>query len=155
MRHPASVLTLAALVGLLACRPANLAPGAPDTRDTRAVLGFLEAYSRRDLDGMMRFLTEDAVFRGSDRNLAKPDLRAFFQATFRRHPDLRVEVGALQVVQGAVHVRVTVRTDAIWTDTWIFELKDHRIRAYALASGKRMINSQLRNSAAFIERNAS
>lgn len=137
MRHPAPLLALAALVGLLACRPASLAPGTPNTGDTRAVLGFLEAYGRRDLDGMMRLLTEDAVFRGSDRDLAKPELRAFFQSTFRRHPDLRVEVGALRVVPGAVHVRVTVRTDAIWTDTWIFELKDHRIRAYALASGKR------------------
>lgn len=137
MKHVAPLVALPVLVLLAACRPATLAPSAPDTPDTRAVLGFLEAYGRRDLDSMMRFLTEDAVFRGSGNTLTKPQIRAFFQGTFRKHPDLRVEVGALAVIQGAVHVHVKVQTDAIWADTWIFELRDHRIRAYSLASGNR------------------
>ena len=122
---------------LASCRPATLAPSAPDTPDTRAVLGFLDAYGRRDLEGMMRVLTEDAVFRGSGGTLSKPQIRAFFQGTFRKHPGLRVEVGALTVIQGAIHVRVKVQTDAIWTDTWVFEMREHRIRAYSLASGGR------------------
>ncbi|WP_243302741.1 nuclear transport factor 2 family protein [Geothrix oryzisoli] len=137
MKHAAPLLAVPVLALLLACRPATLAPSAPDTPDTRAVLGFLEAYGHRDLDGMMRLLTEDAVFRGSGGTLSKPQIRAFFQSTFRKNPELRVEVGALTVVQGAVHVRVKVQTNAIWTDTWIFELRDHRIRAYSLASGGR------------------
>ncbi|WP_043483341.1 nuclear transport factor 2 family protein [Geothrix fermentans] len=138
MKRPTRLLlTIPVLALLLACRPAALAPDAPDTADTRAVLGFLEAYGRRDLDGMMRFLTADAVFRGSGRELSKPEIRAFFQTTFQKHPGLRVEIGALRVIQGAVHARVTVRTDGIWTDTWIFEMREHRIRAYSLASGRR------------------
>jgi len=137
MTCPTRLITIPGLLILLACRPAALAPDAPDTADTRAVLGFLEAYGRRDLDGMMRFLTGDAVFRGSGRELSKPEIRAFFQSTFQKHPGLRVEIGALRVLQGAVHARVTVRTDSIWTDTWIFEMREHRIRAYSLASGRR------------------
>jgi len=137
MKHAASLLAVPVLALLASCRPATLAPSAPDTPDTRAVHAFLEAYGCRDLDGMMRVLTEDAVFRGSGGTLSKPQIRAFFQGTFRKHPGLHVEVGALTVVQGAVHVRVKVQTDAIWTDTWIFELREHRICAYSLASGGR------------------
>lgn len=137
MKHVAPLVAVPVLVLLASCRPATLAPSAPDTPDTRAVLGFLEAYGRRDLDGMMRYLTEDAVFQGTGGTLAKPQIRTFFQATFRKHPDLRVEVGALTVVQGTIQARVKVQTDAIWADTWIFEMRDHRIRAYSLASGKR------------------
>ena len=135
--RPVRIISIPAFLILVACRPPALAPEAPNTADTRAVLAFLEAYGHRDLDGMMRLLTEDAVFRGSGKDLPKPEIRAYFQSTFRKHPGLRVEVGALRVLQGTVHARVTVRTDAIWTDTWIFELRDHRIRAYSLASGGR------------------
>lgn len=137
MKRTAPYAAASAIILLASCRPAALAPSAPDTPDARAVLGFLEAYGRRDLDGMMQYLTEDAVFRGSGGTLTKPQIRAFFQATFRKHPDLRVEVGALTVIQGTIQARVKVQTNAIWTDTWIFELRDHRIRAYSLASGNR------------------
>ncbi len=137
MKRTAPYAAASAIILLASCRPAALAPATPDTPDTRAVLGFLEAYGRRDLDGMMRYLTEDAVFRGSGGTLTKPQIRAFFQATFRKHPDLRVEAGALTMVQGTVQARVKVQTNAIWTDTWIFELRDHRICAYSLASGNR------------------
>jgi len=137
MKHLAPLAAISALALLVSCRPATLAPSSPDTPDTRAVLGFLEAYGHRDLDGMMRYLTEDAVFRGSGGTLSKAQIRTFFQGTFRRHPGLRVEVGALAMVQGTIRVRVQVQTDAIWTDTWIFEMRDHRIRAYSLASGGR------------------
>lgn len=137
MKRTAPYAAASVVLLLASCRPAVLVPSAPDTPDTRTVLSFLEAYGRRDLDGMMRCLTEDAVFRGSGGTLAKPQIRAFFQTTFRKHPGLRVEVGALTVVQGAVQAHVKVQTDAIWADTWIFEMRDHRIRAYSLASGKR------------------
>lgn len=137
MTRTAPYAVASVIILLASCRPAALAPSAPDTPDTRAVLSFLEAYGRRDLDGMMRCLTEDAVFQGSGGTLAKPQIRAFFQNTFRKHPGLRVEVGTLTVVQGTIQARVKVQTDAIWSDTWIFEMRDHRIHAYSLASGKR------------------
>jgi ketosteroid isomerase-like protein len=137
MKPLAPLLAIPVLALLASCRPPAPGPGATDTADTRVALAFLEAYGRRDLDGMMRLLTEDAVFRGSGKDLSKAELRAYFQGTFRKHPGLRVEVGALTVVQGTIHVRVTVQTDAIWTDTWIFEMRDHRIRAYSLASRRR------------------
>ena len=135
MRCIPPILGLAILAGLGSCRPAPLAQPIPDNADTRAVMGFLEAYGRHDLDGMMRHLDEDAVFRGSGGTLPKPKIRDFFQATFRKHPNLKVEVGALRVVQGAVHAAVKVHADVTWSDTWIFELRNHRILAYGLASG--------------------
>ena len=65
MRCIPPILGLAILAGLGSCRPAPLTQPIPDNADTRAVVGFLEAYGRHDLDGMMRHLDEDAVFRGS------------------------------------------------------------------------------------------
>jgi hypothetical protein len=126
-----------AVLFLASCQPAPYALPVPDDANARAVLGFLHAYGRRDLEGMMRHLAEDAVFAGSGSVLAKPQIRDFFQASFRKHPNLRVEVGSIKVVQGIVHASVKVETTAIWTDTWLFELKDHKIHRYSLASGKR------------------
>ncbi|WP_306590511.1 nuclear transport factor 2 family protein [Geothrix sp. 21YS21S-4] len=141
MKRVARLAVFPALAALFACRPAPspspVPQPAPASPDARTVLAFLDAYGRRDLDGMMAQLDEDAVFRGSGAPLAKPQIRAFFQDTFRKHPDLRVEVGSVTVVRGAVHARVTVQTDTLWARTWIFEMKDHRIRAYSLAAGKR------------------
>lgn len=118
-------------------QPSPLAEPVPDDANTRAVLGFLGAYAKRDLDGMMRHLAEDATFVGTGSTLTKPQIRDFFQASFRKHPNLRVEVGALKVVQGVIQVNVKVETKAIWTDTWLFEMKDHQIHRYSLASGRR------------------
>jgi hypothetical protein len=86
---------------------------------------------------MMRHLDEDATFLGPGVVLSKPQIRDFFQTTFRKHPNLRVEVGSLKVVQGTLRVSVKVETDAIWADIWIFELRNHKIHTYSLASGRR------------------
>jgi ketosteroid isomerase-like protein len=128
---PSAVLLLAS------CQPAPHVLPVPDDPNARAVLAFLHAYGQRDLEGMMRLLEEDAVFRGSGGDLSKAQIRDFFQASFRKHPNLRVEVGTLKVLQDAIHASVKVETDAIWTDTWVFEMRGHKIRAYSLASGKR------------------
>jgi ketosteroid isomerase-like protein len=122
---------------LAACQRSPLSLPAPSDANAKVVVAFLTAYGHRDLDGMMRYLDEDAVFLGSGTPLPKPKIRDFFQATFRKHPDLRVEVGSITVVQGTIHARVKVQTDVIWADTWIFDMRNHKIHAYSLASGKR------------------
>ena len=137
MGSVAGSAALAALVILAACqRPPRALPDR-ESPDARVVRAFLDAYGRRDLEGMMRHLTEDAVFRGSDEALSKPRIRAFFQSSFQRHPHLRVEAGPITEVRGTLQVRVRVETDAAWSDVWVFELRDHRICAYGLASGRR------------------
>ena len=143
LKLAARLIALPVVLFLVSCHPAPVsqpAPGshsAPSDADAKAVLGFLNAYGHRDLDGMMRYLEEDAVFRGSGAALSKPQIRDFFQTAFQKHPKLRVEVGPLKKVQGTIHASVKVETEALWADTWIFEMKNHRIHAYSLASGKR------------------
>jgi len=137
MRPTARFIALPIAALLVSCHPSPQAIPAPHGADARTVLGFLSAYGRRDLDGMMKFLDEGAVFLGSDGVLTKAQIRDFFQTSFRKHPKLLVEVGSLKEVQGAIQASVKVETDAIWTDTWIFELKDHKIHRYSLASGRR------------------
>jgi len=122
---------------MAACQRSPLALPAPSDANAKVVVAFLTAYGHRDLEGMMRYLDEDAVFLGSGTTLSKPKIRDFFQATFRKHPNLRVEVASLKAVQGAIHASVKVQTDVIWADTWIFEMKNHKIYAYSLASGRR------------------
>lgn len=135
MRGRRGIAIPALLAALLpSCHRPPATPPAPADPDARAVLAFLEAYGRRDLEGMMRLLAEDAVFRGSGQTLTKPQIRAYFLETFRRHPDLRVEPGEVRAVGGTFQVRVRVQTRAVWSDTWIFEVRNHRIRAYGLAS---------------------
>lgn len=128
---------LPVLAILVSCQPGPQSTPTIPAADAKAVLGFLAAYGRRDLDGMMRYLEEDAVFRGTETTLSKAQIREFFQASFQKHPNLQVEVGPLKEVQGTLQASVKVQTHAIWTDTWIFELRNHRIRAYWLASGIR------------------
>ena len=137
MKRPALLLAIPVLAPLASCRPAALAPDAPATADTRAVLGFPAPSRRRALDGLHRLLTGAPALRASGRAPSHPRPPAPPPAPPQKHPGLRVEIGALRVLQGAVHARVTVRTDGIWTDTWIFEMREHRIRAYSLASGRR------------------
>lgn len=137
MKHPARLLALPVIALLASCQRSPLSVPAPSDANAKVIVAFLNAYGRRDLDGMMRYLDEDAVFRGSGAPLPKPKIRDFFQATFRKYPNLRVEVASVEVVQGAIHAAVKVETDVIWADTWIFEMRDHRIHAYSLASGKR------------------
>ncbi|MBI1754277.1 MAG: nuclear transport factor 2 family protein [Acidobacteria bacterium] len=121
--------------GQSSTRPSDLP--APNEADAKTVLAFLSAYGRKDLDGMMRHLDEDAVFRSAGAPLTKAQIRDFFQASFQKHPNLRVEAGPLKEVQGTLRTAVKVQTESIWTDTWIFEMKNHKIHAYSLASGKR------------------
>lgn len=142
LRFAACLIAFAVLPFLTSCqapeaRPASKSIPAPNEADAKAIQGFLKAYGRQDLEGMMAFLDDDAVFRGTAAPLSKPQIRDFFRMTFQKHPNLRVEVGSLTEVQGAIHVRVKVLTDIIWADTWIFEMRNHRIHAYSLASGKR------------------
>ena len=118
-------------------QPASSAAPAPGNADTEAVLAFLNAYGRRDLEAMMKHLDEEAVFRGSGSTLSKAQIRDFFQTSFQKHPNLRVEIGPLKQTQGVIRVSVKVETNVIWADTWIFELKNHRIQAYSLAAGRR------------------
>jgi hypothetical protein len=128
---------------LVACHPAPVAnPGstanqAPGDPDAKTILGFLNAYGRRDLEAMMKHLDEEAVFRGSGTTLSKAQIRDFFQASFQKHPNLRVEIGPLKETAGTIRVGVKVETNASWADTWIFEMKNHKIHAYSLASGRR------------------
>jgi SnoaL-like domain len=137
MKLAARFLALPAAVFLVSCHPSPLAQPVANDPDSRAVLGFLNAYGHRDLDGMMKYLDEGATFLGSGGILSKAQIRDFFQSSFRKHPNLRVEVGNLKAVQGAIHASVKVETDAIWADTWIFEMKNNKIHRYSLASGKR------------------
>jgi SnoaL-like domain len=130
-------ITPSVILLLASCQPAPHTLPVPDDANARAVLGFLRDYGRRDLEGMMKHLEEDAVFHGSGGDLSKAQIRDFFQASFRKHPNLRVEVGTLKVIQGAIHASVKVETDTIWADTWVFEMRGHKIRAYSLATGKR------------------
>jgi ketosteroid isomerase-like protein len=133
LRH----LALPVVAILVSCHPRPLSNPTFNDADAKTVLGFLHAYGRRDLDGMMRYLEEDAVFRGSGDALSKSQIRDFFQASFQKHPNLLVEVGPLKDVQGTIHASVKVQTNAIWADTWIFEMRNHKIRAYSLASSRR------------------
>jgi ketosteroid isomerase-like protein len=133
------LLALPLAVVLASCHRSPLPQPVPDDANARIVFRFLTAYSHRDLDGMMGCLEEDAVFRGSGTPLSKPQIRAFFQATFRKHPNLRVEIGSVKVVQDTIHAAVKVETDVIWADTWIFEMRNHKIHAYSLASGRRQV----------------
>lgn len=145
MKLAARFIALPVALLLASCHPTpssqpGLQPSSqpvPDDANARAVLGFLGAYGRRDLEGMMKCLDEEATFRGSGAALSKPQIRDFFQATFRKHPNLRVEVGSLKVVGAAIHASVKVETNVIWSDTWIFELRNHKIHSYSLASGRR------------------
>jgi hypothetical protein len=143
MKLATRLIALSGLMFLASCHPAPVsmaassANPAPSNADTEAVLGFLNAYGHRDLEAMMKHLDEDAVFRGSGGTLSKAQIRNFFQASFQKHPNLRVEIGPLKEIKGTIRVSVKVETNAIWADTWIFELKNHRIHAYSLASGKR------------------
>lgn len=133
----ARFIALLVIAMLAACqRPSASLPALADP-NARVVVAFLADYGRRDLDGMMRHLDEEAVFHGSGPPLTKPKIRDFFQTTFRNHPNLRVEVGSVKVVQGAIHAEVKVETNVIWADTWIFELRNHKILSYSLASGRR------------------
>ena len=137
MKLAARLTALPVIAILAACQRSPLSLPAPSDANAKVVVAFLTAYGRRDLDVMMRYLDEDAVFRGSGAPLPKPKIRDFFQATCRKYPNLQVEVDSLKVVQGAIHASVKVQTDVIWADTWIFEMKNHKIHAYSLASGKR------------------
>ena len=143
MKLATRLIALSGLMLLVACHPAPVslagssANPAPSNADTEAVLAFLNAYGRRDLEAMMKHLDEDAVFRGSGSTLSKAQIREFFQTSFQKHPNLRVEIGPLTQAQGTIRVSVKVETNVIWADTWIFELNNHRIHAYSLASGKR------------------
>lgn len=136
-RNASRRLSLPLIAILVSCQPGPQTSPTSQGADAKAVLGFLRAYGRRDLDGMMRCLEEDAVFRGTEKTLSKAQIRDFFQASFQKHPNLQVEVGPLKDVQGTIHASVKVQTNAIWADTWIFEMRNHRIRAYWLASGMR------------------
>jgi uncharacterized lipoprotein YajG len=143
MKLATRLIALSGLMLLAACHPApdtnsaSNANPAPSNADTEAVLAFLNAYGHRDLEAMMKQLDEDAVFRGSGSTLSKAQIRDFFQKSFQKHPKLRVEIGPLEQAQGTIRVSVKVETNAIWADTWIFEMKSHRIHAYSLASGKK------------------
>jgi SnoaL-like domain len=137
MARAARLISLPVAAFLISCHPAPQAVPARASADARVVLDFLEAYGHRDLDRMMACLAEDAVFLGTGATLSKPQIRAFFQASFQKHPGLRVEVGAPTEAPGAIQVRVKVQAEAIWEDTWIFEVRNHLIRSYRLASGRR------------------
>jgi ketosteroid isomerase-like protein len=136
MNLAARFVALLAIAMLAACQRPQASLPVPADGNARVVVAFLADYGRRDLEGMMRHLDEAAVFRGSGAPLPKPKIRDFFQAAFRKHPNLRVEVGSVKVVQGAIHATVKVETDVIWADTWIFELRDHKILSYSLTSGR-------------------
>ena len=133
----ARFIALPAAAILASCHSQPHSLPVPDDANTRIVLGYLIAYGHRDLDGMMKCLDEDATFLGSGAVLSKAQIRDFFQTSFRKHPNLRVEIGSLKVVQGTIHASVKVQTDVIWADTWIFEMRNHKIHRYSLTSGRR------------------
>ena len=137
MKLAAWFIALPTTAVLVSCHPQPQSLPVPDEGDARVVRGFLEAYGHRDLDGMIRFLDEEATFLGTGAVLSKAQIRDFFQASFWKHPNLRVEVVSLRVVQGAIYASVKVQTDVIWADTWVFELRNHKIHQYSLASGRR------------------
>ena len=137
MTSVARFIALPMAMLLASCYPSPQSIPAPNDANTRTVLDFMSAYGRRDLDGMMKYLDEDAVFRGTGAVLSKLQIREFFLASFKKHPKLRVEVGSLKTVQGSIYASVKVETESIWADTWIFEMKNHKIHSYSLASGSR------------------
>jgi hypothetical protein len=136
MKPTTRLIALSAAL-LASCHPAPRSLPAPEDANAKVVLTFLQAYGQRDLDRMMACLEDDATFVGTGSVLSKPQIRDFFQATFRKHPNLRVEVGAVKVLPQTIRVEVRVETDRIWSDTWVFKVSDRKIRSYALASGRR------------------
>lgn len=136
MKPATRLIALSAIV-LASCHPAPHALPAPEDANAKVVLAFLRAYGQRDLDGMMACLEDGATFVGTGSVLSKPQIREFFETSFRKHPNLRVEVGAVKVLEGTIRAGVRVETDRIWSDTWIFEVRGRKIHSYALASGRR------------------
>ena len=135
--NPATRLTILSAALLASCHPAPRALPGPEDGNAKVVLAFLRAYGQRDLDGMMACLEDGATFVGTGSVLSKPQIRAFFEASFRKHPNLKVEVGAVKVLPATIRVSVRVETDIIWADTWIFDVRTRRIHSYTLASGRR------------------
>jgi len=142
MKPATRCIAISGLLLLVACHPApgtnsaSTANPGPRDADAKTVLEFLTAYGNRDLEGMMAQLDEEAVFRGAGSVLSKAQIREFFQKSFLKHPNLRVEIGPLSQTPGTVRVSVKVETNASWADTWIFEMKSHKIHAYSFASGR-------------------
>jgi ketosteroid isomerase-like protein len=137
MKPATRLIALSALL-LASCHPApHTTPPAPEDANAKVVLTFLRAYGQRDLEGMMACLEDGATFVGTGSVLSKPQIRDFFQASFQKHPKLRVEVGAVKVLQETIRASVRVETESVWADTWIFEMRNRRIHSYTLASGRR------------------
>ena len=129
--------TLPALLFLGACRPPSGSAPASADPGIRTVRAFFEAYRQRDLDGLMRCLAADATFRGTGGTLDRAQIQAFFQRTFRDHPDLQVEAGEAERAGSTVRVRVRVQAGTATVQTWVFELAGPLIRSYTLDLGAR------------------
>ncbi len=123
---------LPALLLLGACHPPSGTVPASADPGIRTVQAFFEAYRQRDLDGLMRCFTADATFRGTGGTLDRAQIQAFFQRTFRDHPDLQVEAGTPARTGTTVRVRVRVQAGTATVQTWVFELAGPLIRTYAL-----------------------
>lgn len=132
-------LALAALVLLAACqRPPVASPAtspAQSDPDLKAVLGFFDCYSRRDLEGMMSYLDEGALFQAPGQTMNKQQIRNYFQATLQKYPKLRVEAAPPRRIQNTIQVSVKVETNVISVNTWVIDMKNGRIRAYSFAPG--------------------
>lgn len=135
MNLRSGLFALGTLVVLSGCRtPGATSPGRTDP-DVRVVTTFLERYRAHDVPGMMRCLSEDAVFRGSTETLDKRQIQAFLEQAMARQPDLQVEFGTPQRVQDTIQARVKIRSRVISEATWVFVLKDHQIASYSLQPG--------------------
>ena len=125
-----AVLPVLLLLG--ACRPPSGTVPASTDPGVRTVQTFFEAYRQRDLDGLMRCLAADATFRGTGGALDRAQIQAFFQRTFRDHPDLQVEAGEPARTGSTVRIRVRVQAGTTSIQTWVFELTGPLIQTYTL-----------------------
>lgn len=99
------------------------------------VLGFLAHYQNHDIDGMMNDLAEDAQFHGSNAILNKQQIKAFLQASLKRHPNLHVEYGPPQRTHNGIEVQVKLEGDLITRATWLFVIKNNKINSYSIKPG--------------------
>ena len=127
------LVALSALVLMAGCHTAPATNPAQSDPDFKAVLGFFNAYSNRDLDEMMKFLDEGALFQGPGTTLTRQQIRDFFQKTLQKYPNLKIETGSPKRVQNTIQVSVKVETNSISINTWIFEMNSQKIHSYSVA----------------------
>ena len=91
---------------------------APDDGPARVVIAFNDALNARDVDGMMRLMSQDCVFENTaptpdgTRYEGQPAIRAFWEQFFAAAPQTQIEIEEIVGVADRCIMRWTYR----WTD---------------------------------------